>query len=64
MTYYGWYYRTGLDSLLRRISAYLMRGAQRKFKRLRSFKRARRWWHGLTASQSGMLAHWAWMNEF
>ena len=64
MTYYGRYYRTALDGLLRRINAYLMRWAQRKYKRLRSFRKARRWWHGLTARQPGMLAHWAWMNEF
>jgi RNA-directed DNA polymerase len=64
MTYYGRYYRTALDGLLRRINAYLMRWAQRKYKRLRPFKKARRWWHGLTARQPGMLAHWAWMNEF
>jgi hypothetical protein len=36
----------------------------RKYKRLRSFKKARRWWHGLTTRQPGMFAHWAWMNEF
>ncbi len=60
----GRYYRTALDGLLRRINAYLMRWAQRKYKRLRSFKKARRWWHGLTARQPGMFAHWAWMNEF
>jgi RNA-directed DNA polymerase len=64
MTYYGRYYRTALDGLLRRINAYLMRWAQRKYRRLRSFKRARSWWHGLTARQPGMFAHWAWMNEF
>ncbi len=64
MTYYGRYYRTALDGLLRRINAYLMRWAQRKYKRLRSFKKARRWWHGLTGRQPGMFAHWAWMNEF
>jgi RNA-directed DNA polymerase len=64
MTYYGRYYRTALDGLLRRINAYLMRWAQRKYKRLRPFRKARRWWHGLTARQPGMLAHWAWMNEF
>jgi RNA-directed DNA polymerase len=64
MTYHGRYYRTALDGLLRRINAYLMRWAQRKYKRLRSFKKARRWWHGLTARQPGMFAHWAWMNEF
>jgi RNA-directed DNA polymerase len=64
MTYYGRYYRTALDSLLRRINNYLMRWAQRKYKRLRPFRKARRWWHELTARQPRMFAHWAWMNEF
>ena len=64
MTYYGRYYRTALDSLLRRINNYLMRWAQRKYKRLRPFRKARRWWHQLTARQPRMFAHWAWMNEF
>ncbi|HWM99423.1 MAG TPA: reverse transcriptase domain-containing protein, partial [Streptosporangiaceae bacterium] len=40
MTYYGRYYRTALDRLLRRISTYLMRWAQRKYKRLRPFRKA------------------------
>ena len=30
----------------------------------RPFKKARRWWHELTARQPRMFAHWAWMNEF
>jgi RNA-directed DNA polymerase len=30
MTYYGRYYRTALDGLLRRINAYLMRWARRE----------------------------------
>ena len=64
MTYYGRYYRTALDSLLRRINNYLMRWAQRKYKRLRPFRKARRWWHELTARQPRMFAHWVWMNEF
>jgi len=65
MTYYGRYYRTALYGLLRRINAYLVRWAWReKYKRLRPFRKARRWRHQLTARQPRMLAHWAWMNEF
>ena len=64
MTYYGRFYKTALNSLLRRINNYLMRWAQRKYKRLRPFRKARRWWHQLTARQPRMFAHWAWMNEF
>ncbi len=64
MTYYGRYYKTALDRLLRRINTYLMRWAQRKYKRLRPFRKARRWWKDLTARQPRLFAHWAWENEF
>jgi RNA-directed DNA polymerase len=64
MTYYGRYYRTALDGLLKRINTYLVRWARRKYKRLRTYKKARRWWDGLTARQPRLFAHWAWMTEF
>jgi RNA-directed DNA polymerase len=64
MTYYGKFYRTELNALLRRINAYLVRWARRKYKRLRAYKKARRWWEGLLERQPAMFAHWAWMAEF
>jgi RNA-directed DNA polymerase len=64
MTYYGKFYRTAMDALLRRINTYLVRWARRKFKRLRSFKKAKRWWNGLIQRQPRLFAHWAWMTEF
>jgi RNA-directed DNA polymerase len=64
MTYYGRFYRTELNTLLRRINTYLVRWARRKFRRLRSFKKAKRWWHGLLQRQPALFAHWAWMTEF
>jgi RNA-directed DNA polymerase len=64
MNYYGKFYRTELDGLLRRINTYLVRWARRKFKRLRSFKKAKRWWNGLLRRQPNLFAHWAWMTEF
>jgi RNA-directed DNA polymerase len=64
MTYYGRFYRTELDSLLQRINTYLVRWARRKYKRLRTYKKARKWWDGLTARQPRLFAHWAWMTEF
>jgi RNA-directed DNA polymerase len=63
MTYYGRYYRTALNRLLKRINAYLVRWAQRKYKRLRPFRKALRWWTRLTERQPRMFAHWAWMPE-
>jgi RNA-directed DNA polymerase len=64
VTYYGEFYRTGLDALLRRINTYLVRWARRKSRRLRSFKRAERWWNGLLRRQPALFAHWARMTEF
>jgi RNA-directed DNA polymerase len=64
ITYYGKFYRTEMDGLLRRINTYLVRWARRKFKRLRTFKKAKRWWHGLLRRQPALFAHWAWMTDF
>ena len=64
MTYYGKFYRTELHGLLRRINTYLVRWARRKFRRLRAFKQAKRWWNGLLHRQPALFAHWSWMTEF
>ncbi|HKS02663.1 MAG TPA: group II intron reverse transcriptase/maturase [Arthrobacter sp.] len=64
MTYYGRFYRTALNSLLQRINTYLVRWAKRKYKRLRTFKKVRKWWEGLTARQPRLFAHWTWMTDF
>src|SRR6266487_978146 len=63
-TLHGKFYRTELDGLLRRINTYLVRWARRKFRRLRAFKKAKRWWNGLLRRQPALFAHWAWMTEF
>jgi hypothetical protein len=44
MQYFGAFYRTALHPLLRRINAYLMRWIRKKFKRLRTFKKAHECW--------------------
>jgi hypothetical protein len=62
-TLHGRYYRTALNRLLKRINTYLMRWAQQKYKRLRPFRKALRWWKDLTARQPHLFAHWAWENE-
>jgi len=64
MNYYGKFYRTEMFTLLRRINTYLVRWARRKFKRLRAFKRAKRWWNGLLQREPQLFVHWAWMPEF
>ena len=63
MAYYGRFYRTALNGLLQRINTYLVRWAKRKYKRLRTFKKVRKWWEGLTTRQPRLFAHWAWMTD-
>jgi group II intron reverse transcriptase/maturase len=58
INYYGRFYRTALDPLLKRVNVYLRRWAGRKYKRLRTHKSFSRWWTGLLARQPGLFAHW------
>ncbi len=64
MTYYGRFYRSEMYPLLRRVSTYLMRWAGKKYKRLRSHKRFKRWWDGLIARQPVLFAQWRWVRSF
>ncbi|MGI5517875.1 group II intron reverse transcriptase/maturase [Streptomyces sp. CA-106131] len=48
MQYFGAFYRTALLPLLERINAYLMRWIRKKFKRLRTFKKAHACWRRIT----------------
>jgi RNA-directed DNA polymerase len=57
--YYGYFYRSRLISLLRRIDEYLARWAMRKFKRLRGHPhRARRFVATVARREPGLFAHW------
>jgi group II intron reverse transcriptase/maturase len=58
INYYGRFYRTALDPLLKRVNVYLRRWAGRKYKRLRTHKRFGRWWTGLLSRQPGLFTHW------
>lgn len=64
LNYYGRFYRTALMPLLHRINAYILRWVRKKYKRLRSFKRAKAWWNGVTRREPGLFAHWQWTNNF
>jgi RNA-directed DNA polymerase len=64
MTYWGRFYWTEMDPLLKRINTYLMRWARKKYKRLRGFKRLKAWWKGVTHRDPGLFAHWAWTRKF
>ena len=48
MQYYGAFYRSALYPLRSRINVYLMRWARKKYKRLRTIKKAAACWQRLT----------------
>jgi RNA-directed DNA polymerase len=58
INYYGRFYRSALNPLLRRVNAYLRRWAGRKYKRLRTQKRYGQWLAGLLARQPSLFTHW------
>jgi group II intron reverse transcriptase/maturase len=65
MNYYGRYYRTAMDPLLRRINTYLMRWAGKKYRRwLRARRRFWRWWVRLLERQPRLFAHWKWVRVY
>lgn len=63
MHYYGRYYRTALQPLLRRVNLYLRRWAGKKYRRLRTHKRFKRWWTGLLKREPGLFAQWQWVRS-
>jgi len=64
MNYYGRFYRSAMRPLLQRINAYLRRWAGKKYRRLRSYQRFKRWWTGLLARQPGLFVQWKWVRAF
>ena len=60
MHYYGRFFRSELHPLLKRINAYLVRWARKKYRRLASFKRAKRWWDHLVNRHRDLFAQWQW----
>jgi group II intron reverse transcriptase/maturase len=58
INYYGRFYRSALNPLLRRVNAYLRRWAGKKYKRLRTQKRYGHWLAGLLSRQPGLFTHW------
>ena len=64
MRYYGRFYRSALYPLLLRVSFYLRRWAARKYKRLRTYKRFKRWWTRLLQREPGLFAHWRWVRAY
>jgi RNA-directed DNA polymerase len=64
MNYYGRFYRSAMAPLLRRVNTYLRRWAGKKYRRLRTYKRFKRWWTGLIERQPGLFAQWKWVRAF
>jgi len=64
MQYYGRFNRSALYPLLQRINAYLVRFLRNKFRRVRSFKKAKAGWQRIIGQYPKAFAHWAWVNAF
>jgi RNA-directed DNA polymerase len=64
MNYYGRFYQSALYPLLKRINAYLVRWARKKYKRLRTFKKSHAWWKAVTKRSPLFFAHWKWVHAF
>jgi RNA-directed DNA polymerase len=64
MNYYGAFYRSALYPLLKRINAYLVRWARKKYKRLWTFKKTHAWWKAVTQRDPLLFAHWRWVHAF
>jgi RNA-directed DNA polymerase len=64
VNYYGRFTPELLHPLLNRLNSYLVRWARKKYRRLASFRRAKRWWDGLIYRRSHLLWHWRWTHDF
>jgi RNA-directed DNA polymerase len=64
MNYYGRYYRSELYPLLRRINAYLVRWLRKKYRRLRTLKKAHAAWRRTTRQYPRFFAQWRWVHAF
>jgi hypothetical protein len=64
MQYYVRFNRSALHRVLQRINTYLMRFLRNKFKRVRSFKKAKAGWQRIISQYPKAFAHWAWVTAF
>jgi hypothetical protein len=62
LQYYGAFYRSALVPLLARINAYLLRWIRKKYKRLRTLKKALAAWQRVTSQHPRLFAHWTWVH--
>ena len=61
MVYYGAFYRSALYPVLHRINSYLLRWVMKKYKKLRTWKKATRSMSDAVQRQPRYFAHWAWV---
>jgi RNA-directed DNA polymerase len=61
MQYYGAFYRSALYPLLKRINGYLVRWLRKKYKRLRTFKKAHEAWGRLVTQYPRGFAQFRWV---
>jgi hypothetical protein len=60
VNYYGRFHRSALRRALRTVDSFIVRWAQRKYKRLRGHaKRAWDWLRGVKSRQPNLFAHWS-----
>lgn len=64
MQYYGRFNRSVLYPFLQRINAYVVRFLRNKFRRVRSFKKAKAGWQRIIDQFPKAFAHWAWVTTF
>jgi RNA-directed DNA polymerase len=64
MQYYGRFNRSALHRLLQRINTYLVRFLRNKYKRVRTFKKAKEGWQRIIDQCPRTFAHWAWVTTF
>jgi hypothetical protein len=57
----GAFYRSALYPVLKRINSYLVRWIRKKYKRLKTFKKAHEAWGRVTAQYPLWFAHWKWV---
>ncbi|GAA3419684.1 group II intron reverse transcriptase/maturase [Streptosporangium vulgare] len=60
MRYYGAFNRTALHPLLERINSYLLRWIRKKYRRLRTVKKALRAYKDAVRAYPAMFRHWRW----
>ncbi|MEU4162980.1 reverse transcriptase domain-containing protein [Actinoplanes sp. NPDC026670] len=61
MNYYGSFYRTALHPVLYRINTYLLRWIMKKYKKLRTWKKAFRSMRDAATRHPRYFAHWIWV---